>query len=757
MSLKVTLKEGLFKTSQDKGKEFLIDLDLDRLIAPCYEAANQKPKKPRYGGWEDTQIAGHSIGHWLSAAAEMYKVTKDETLKTKILYALDELEYVQSLDPDGYVSGFNRECFDQVFTGEFEVGRFNLAGYWVPWYSIHKIYAGLIDVYQRLGVQKALDIVIKLADWAVNGLQNLTDEQFERMLYCEYGGMNEVMADLYLITKNEEYLQLAKRFCHQEVLDPLAESVDELEGRHANTQIPKVIGAAKLYDITGEERYQKIARFFWDQVIQYRTYVLGGNSNREHFGPLNDETLGIQTMETCNTYNMMKLTEFLFKWSPEAKYMDYYERALYNHILASQDPESGMKSYFIPTEPGHFKIYCTPDESFWCCTGTGMENPARYPRKIYSMKDEELYVHLFIASNMKHPKISLTQSTDFPTSERSTITIHQVVESPFTIKVRKPAWLRQEMKISVNGETVPGKLENGYISITRQWSKGDQIELELPMDLYTYVAKDDPKKKVIMYGPLALAGKLGRENYPETDIIADHMSLDNHPLINVPVLVPKVEDPEKWVRKVQSSPLVFETDAIAQPGNQKITLVPFYDLHHERYTLYWDVMTEEEYHLYEDKHQQELQHRREITVDEVFPNEQQPEVEHQMKMENSFSDYLNIVQKGWRESRDEGYFSYKMKILPDHPMYLLVTYFGEDGPIHIEGTSYERTFEILINETLIAKETLTNQGEQKLYEVCYEIPESLTKDKETIEVKFVSERGKIAGRVFGVRITKEKP
>ncbi|WP_174879791.1 beta-L-arabinofuranosidase domain-containing protein, partial [Metabacillus niabensis] len=383
---KVSLLNGIFKDSQEKGMEYLLYLDVDRLIAPCYEAVGKPPKKPRYGGWESTGISGHSIGHWLSAAATMYSLTSNEQLKQKLDYAIEELEIVQSFDDKGYVSGFSRSCFDLVFTGEFEVDNFSLSGGWVPWYSIHKIYAGLIDTYNLTGNEKALAIVIKLADWAKNGTDQLTDEQFQKMLICEHGGMNEAMADLYMITKNKDYLELAKRFCHQSILQPLANEVDELQGKHANTQIPKVIGAAKLYEITGDKTYKKMAQFFWKQVTRHRSYVIGGNSINEHFGPSDTEELGITTTETCNTYNMLKLTEHLFHWSQDVEYIDYYERALYNHILASQDPDSGMKTYFVSTQPGHFKVYCSPDESFWCCTGTGMENPARYTRNIYYLK-----------------------------------------------------------------------------------------------------------------------------------------------------------------------------------------------------------------------------------------------------------------------------------------------------------------------------------------------------------------------------------
>jgi len=759
MGTSVTLENGMFKDSQDKGKAYLLYLDIDRLIAPCYEAANKQPKKPRYGGWEAKEIAGHSIGHWLSAAASMYNVTHDEQLKSKLDYALDELETVQNFDADGYVSGFSRACFDEVFSGEFEVGHFSLGHSWVPWYSIHKIYAGLIDVYNLIGSEKALKIVVKLADWAKKGLENLSDEQFDRMLICEHGGMNEVMADLYIITKNEAYLTLAKRFCHEEILQPLAQSIDDLEGKHANTQIPKVIGAAKLYDITGDTYYKDIATYFWHQVIDHRSYVIGGNSIREHFGPENDEELGIQTTETCNTYNMMKLTEFLFKWSPDVKYMDYYEKALYNHILASQDPDSGMKSYFIPTQPGHFKVYCTPDDSFWCCTGTGMENPARYTREIYHETSDDLYVNLFVASeiHMQHRNMHVSQQTTFPESERSTLTVQHAENESLTMHIRIPYWVADPVTVTVNDDETMTQSKNGYLSIQRTWSTGDRVDIRLPMNLHTYIAKDNPTKQALLYGPLVLAGKLGTENYPESDILADHMSLDNHPLIDVPTLVTENSDPNQWITRQDDSGLVFETDPVGQPGNQTITLVPFYDLHHERYTMYWNIMDEDTYANFKDEEQIALKRYREITVDDVQPNEQQPEVEHHMKTKNSNSGYLNTVQKGWRDSRGDGFFSYDLQVEAGKQMYLCVTYFGNDATLHADGTSYERDFEILVDDTCIARQSLNANHPGQLFEVCYDIPNAVTEDKSSVEVTFKSEQGKAAGGVYGVRITNEKP
>jgi uncharacterized protein len=751
---KVTLLDGIFKESQEKGKEYLIYLDVDRLMAPCYEAASQTPKKPRYGGWESTPISGHSIGHWLSAASTMYSVTRDEELRHKIDYAVNELAYVQSIDKSGYVSGFPRTYFDKVFTGDFEVENFSLAGGWVPWYSIHKIYAGLIDVYNLTGNERALEVVTRLADWAKKGTDNLNDEQFQRMLICEHGGMNEAMADLYTITKNEDYLKLAIRFCHKAILNPLARGVDELEGKHANTQIPKVIGAAKLYDITGNEVYKNMAVFFWNEVTKNRSYIIGGNSIGEHFGPINKESLGITTAETCNTYNMLKLTEHLFDWNHNSEYLDYYERALYNHILASQDPESGMKTYFVSTQPGHFKIYCSPDNSFWCCTGTGMENPARYTRNIYYLENDHLFVNLFIASELVSgdKKIKLKQETDFPRSNKVQVCFEEAEAAYLTVHIRVPNWVNGDLAVFVNGVQTDAVLKNGYLLIGRSWSNGDTIEFTIPMELYTYTSKDNPTKVGFMYGPIVLAGALGKENFPESDILEDHLKLNNYPLIDVPSLVADKENLTNWIKPVEGELLTFETKEVGQPGNRKVTLIPFYSLHHQRYTLYWNLLDEEAYKTFVDKEKEELERLRAITVDVVQPGEQQPEIEHGIESSNSNTGYFNVVERSWRDSRGEGFFSYKMQVEPEKQMYLQITYFGGDKTLFADGKRYERDFEILVDEQLIATQKLEGKNPDGLLDVCYEIPLLITEGKQKVEVKFQSREGKAAGGVYGIRI-----
>ncbi|GAB2562717.1 glycoside hydrolase family 127 protein [Gracilibacillus alcaliphilus] len=747
----IHLHEGIFRQSQQRGKEYLLYLDVDRLIAPCYEAAGHKAKKERYGGWESKQIAGHSLGHWLSAAAEMYQVIHDQQLLEKVQYALNELAKVQEMDSTGYVSGFSRDCFDQVFTGDFEVSNFSLGNSWVPWYSIHKIYAGLIDVYQSMQLNLALEIVLKLAEWAYQGLNQLTEKQMQRMLICEHGGMNEVFADLYLLTNDPRYLHLAERFCHQAVLEPLADQEDQLEGRHANTQIPKVIGAAKLYNITGKQKYKTMATFFWEQVVRYRSYAIGGNSIREHFGIENEEELGVLTTETCNTYNMLKLTEVLFDWDHSSHYYDFYERALYNHILASDDPDTGMKTYFVSSEPGHFKVYHSPDNSFWCCTGTGMENPARYNRRIMEKLGNCLYVHLFIASKASFDggQTVIQQATDFPYQSYTNITIEQSGDLD-EIAIRKPYWLTKETKIHLNGEPVQTREEKGYIVLTGDFQKGDTISVELPIGLHLYHAKDDPHKQVIMYGPLVLAGALGQENYPETDILEDHLALNNHPLIEVPVITTE-QSLEQWVRCIDQQKLLFEIDANVLSTEAAIMLKPFYAIHHERYTIYWNRLSQEQLEkLSRRKRQQELD--RLSIIDEVVPGEQQPEIEHHLETKNSYTGYHKSRHSSWRAAARQGFFCYSLRVKPEETMYLEVTYSAAET----EDQVGKVLFEVKVDQHLLAAVKLEAGDQAELLQSCYLIPAGLLKDKTSINVSFEAQKDGNTGKVYYVAITNQK-
>lgn len=755
----VTLTDGIFKTSQELGKDVLLSLDVDRLLAPiAYSTGASTTTSNFYGGWEKYNyrgygakgITGHSVGHWLSAAATMYSATGDTALKEKLDYAVSKMAEYQDICGTGFVGGWKPEDFEKVMkSGNLKVASFDLNGYWVPWYSIHKIYQGLIDAYTLTGNEQALEVVCKFADWAKNVTDNLTDEQFASMLGCEYGGMNEAMCELYSITGNEDYFNLALRFCESNILDPLSEGTDNLQGKHANTQIPKVIGAATIYEEDESyDNYRNAAEFFYETVVNNRSYCIGGNSNHEQFGTVTEEVLGTQTCETCNTYNMMRLTEHLYAWDHKAEYMDYYEKALFNHILASQDPDSGMKTYFMSTTPGHFKVYSTLENSFWCCVGSGMENPGRYTRNIYYKDGKEFYVNQFISSTVDWDEKGLTisQSTNYPYEDTTVITIDKG-SAEASIKVRIPSWIADAATIKINDETPISVSETGYYAISRVWNEGDTITVKLPMGLHTYTARDSVNKVSFMYGPIVLAGALGTENFPSSDIQGDHTALDNHTKISVDDLIVEDKDPNTFISASDLSKLEFTMTV----GENSYTLIPYFDLHHQRYTLYWYLYGEND-EIVTDEFTEALDS---VTLDTVRTGEQQPEVDHAMLNASSNSDYFDTAARSWRDARGEGgFFSYEMDIDGTATNYVAALYWGSDGPFSANGVSYTRDFEIVVDGTVIAEQTLNNNNSGNLFYEFYEIPSELTEEKTSVTVRFQTKgAASAAGGVFEVRTT----
>lgn len=751
----VVLQPGIFSDSQKCGEKFLLRLDIDRLLAPCYEAMGKEAPKPRYGGWEAKGISGHILGHWLSAASNMYTITKNEEVKARIDHAVEVLASLQ--DEQGYVCGFPRsESFDKVFDhpDEFDVEGFTLAGWWVPWYTFHKIFAGLLDVYTLVGNALAFQVATKLADWVKAGTDRLNDEQMARMLLCEYGGMAESCVKMYELTGQKKYLDLSVRFAEKRIFLPLSQQRDELTGKHANTQIPKIIAAANLYNNTGDDYYRRVAEFFWNTVAHNRSYVIGGNSISEHFNPLGTEDLGPNTAETCNTYNMMKLTEFLFSWEQKADYIDYYERCLYNHILASQDPESGMKTYFVSLRPGHFKVYSDPEEAFWCCVGTGLENPFRYQRMIYYPVGDTLYVNLFIASsvNWEQKGIRLRMDTQFPYADHGTLTVTDADHVNATLKFRKPYWLAAEPSVSVNGEIA--ETEGEWISITRVWNTGDVISFTLPMQLSYYVARDDENKRAVMYGPIVLAGELGRENFPETDIVPGENQMNAYPCIEVPDFVMEDKTISCWLKPEDLGQLIFKTAPIAQPGNRSIVMKPFFAVHHVRYSVYWNIFNQSEYekHL---KSEKSLAERLEaVTIDLVKPNEQQSEVNHNLRRtENCTGGYSGLVNCAFREVRGEGFFSYDIDV-GNGGNYLVLAYSTDDGEIWDVKNSVYRIFDIVLDGKVLATETLERKMPVKMVHKFYPLPQEV---KGTVSLEFRSTApNHAAGTVYEIRVLSEK-
>jgi DUF1680 family protein len=607
----VHLLAGPFKDAMERDAHYLLSLDADRLLSGFRSEAGLKPKAAKYGGWEAQGIAGHTLGHYLSACSRMYLDTDNPEFLERVNYIVAQLAECQKANGDGYVAAIpdGKKVFAEIARGEVHARDFNLNGAWVPWYTIHKEFAGLIDAYRLCGCAQALDVATNFADWVDATTKNLTDAQWQQMLVCEQGGMNEAMAELYALTGNTNYLNLAEKFYHRAVMDPLAGNKDILDGLHSNMQIPKTIGAARLYELTGQTNYADIARFFWERVAQHRSYVIGGNGDNEHFFPVTAfaRHLNAATCETCCTYNMLKLTLHLFEWSPSASEMDFYERALYNDILASQDPDTGMFIYLMSLQPGGFKTYSTPEDSFWCCVGSGMENHTRYGQAIYLHGDDSLYVNLFMASELSWPDKGLVvrQETKFPDQDTTRLTLQCKQPMKLVLKVRWPDWAKTPPVIQINGkeETINGQPDS-YVTLEREWHDGDVVKIRLPMSLHTELLPGTTNMVAVLYGPIVLAGALGTNGLPADPYAENQTKFVKWPPAPVPVFVDDNDSLLKHIRATRQ-PLTFRTKNLGHP--EDVTLVPFYRAQHERYTVYWRVLSPAEWKQQETGTKAELE------------------------------------------------------------------------------------------------------------------------------------------------------
>ena len=733
----VRLLDGPFKDVMERDMAYLLLLEPDRLLSWFRKEAGLESKGEVYGGWETQGVAGHSLGHYLSACSLAWASSGDERFSERVDYIVDELAACQAANGNGYVGAIpnGKEAFAALERGELDVKPFELNGIWVPWYTEHKVMAGLLDAHRYTGNRRALAVARGLADWAEAITKGLDDAQFQYMLACEHGGINESLAELYARTSDGRYLDLSRRFHHQAVLDPLSQGIDGLPGLHANTQIPKIIGVARRYELTGAIEDYAIATFFWDRVVQHHSYATGGHSEREHFGPPDElsERLGTDTTETCNTYNMLKLTKHLFCWEAACEKADFYERALYNHILGSQNPEDGMMCYFLPLKPGHFKTYSTPFDSFWCCTGTGMENHVRYGEAIYFHGDDSLYANLFIASELtwKETGVMVRQETDFP--ESGTTRLHFSCEKPveMTLYLRSPGWAAGLPTARVNDEKCTYSAHpGGYIAIRRVWHDGDVVDYSIPMSLRLDPMPDNPDRAAILYGPIVLAAGLGAIDGPEPQI---------------PALVSESRDPDAWIEPVTGQPLAFRTQGVGRPHDVELT--PFYAMHGQRYNVYWDFVSEEEWSQREAKRAAEEARREELnarTVDSVEIGDEASEEAHKLKGKGMASG--PHLGKTWRHAHD-GWFSYEVKVLPDATVELLCTYWGSD---------VNRAFDVLVDGTKVATQRLDNDKPGEFIDVAYPLPRKMTRGKTSINVTFKAHPGNTAGGVFGLRILRAK-
>ena len=588
----VRLLDSPFKHAQDMDRQYLLALDPERLLLMFRVTAGIESWARPLTGWESpgSELRGHTLGHYLSACSLMYASTGDPQLKARTDHLVADLAKCQAAMPAqgyhaGYLSAFPESLFDRVEAQQ---------RVWAPWYTMHKIMAGLVDVYVHTGNEQALDVLNRLADWVKFRVDRLTPEQMQGSLKEEHGGMNEALANLYGVTRNPDHLRLAQAFNHQAVFEPLARGEDRLDGLHANTQFPKIIGAARQYELTQNATYRDLARFFWQEVALKRSYAFGGDSDNEHFFPLDQfaKHLSALTAETCNTYNMLKLTEHIWSWAPSAESMDFYERGLYNQILASQDPDTGMVCYFIPTDPGRFKTYSTPESSFWCCVGTGMENHAKYGEMIYAHSGDALYVNLFIPSevNWAERGLILRQETAFPAEPVTRLRVGLHAPSAFDLKVRQPAWAQPGITVRVNDQPVKTETAEGYVTVRREWRDGDTVTVDLPMALHTESLPGVPNVVAFLYGPIVLAGEFGTADLPPNNQQAvDQFDFVKLPVPAAPVLVGDVKDLLSHLEPVAGAPLTFATKGLGRPAD--VTLEPFYQLHHQRYGLYWTVLS----------------------------------------------------------------------------------------------------------------------------------------------------------------------
>jgi hypothetical protein len=740
----VRLLDGPFKNAMTRDAEYLLRLEPDRLLSGFRKEAGLAPKAAVYGGWESMTIAGHSLGHYLSACAFMFASTGDTRFRERVNYIIAELETCQHANGNGYVAAIpnGKKIFQEVSTGNIRVQPFDLNGGWVPWYTLHKLFAGLLDVHEHFHNPKALTIAVKLADWADVTLSKLTEEQFQRMLDCEHGGMNEVLAELYARTGNEKYLRLSKRFHHKRVLEPLALREDRLQGLHANTQIPKLIGLARRYELTADAGDRTAAEFFWERVVRHHSYVNGGNSDGERFGPpdkLNNR-LSENMSETCNTYNMLKLTRHLFEWHAAAEYADYYERALYNHILASQNPDDGMVCYYVPLKAGSHKVYSKPFDDFWCCVGTGMENHAKYGEAIYFHDSDGVWVNLFIPSelNWRDKGFLLRQETLYPEADKVNFAVTTKRPVNLALRLRYPAWAKDGVTVTVNGRPQTTDAKPGsFIEIKRTWKTGDRVELTIPMSLRLETMPDNPARVAILYGPTVLAGELEPEEQP------GGVNL-------IPALVNEAAGISNWIEpatrtSASTGPLAFQTTGAGRPGD--VTLYPFYRMHNKRYAVYWDLLNDRQWleRVTNYKHELESARRLEsLTVDFVQPGEPKVEREHNMQGERLESGE-NSGRK-WRHARDGGWLSFDLKVAPDEPLAVVCSYWGsETGP---------RTFDILADGIRIGTQSLGNDKPGEFFNVTYLIPPDLTRGKSKITVRFQAQPGNTAGGFYGVRVIK---
>ena len=763
---RVRVTGGVFKEKIDIDKEYLLDfMDVgrtDRLLAEFRRVAGLPEKAKRYQGrWEGGGINGHSLGHYLTALSACYAATGDARAKERADYIVDELAECQKANGDGYVMTIPQAAvWDKVRSGDFSARGFDICNWWVPNYTIHKVFAGLRDAYRWTGNKKALEVERGLGDWYAKMIENLSDEQMQRLMASEWGGLNETFADLYADTGDRKFLKVAhERFNDRRIFDPLRRGEDCLDGKHANTQMPKITGLAAIYEMTGDESLRKAVETYWASVAGKRTLANGGHSDHEHFYPVNEHSrhLGPQTFETCNINNMHRLSSHLFCWEPSSSIGDFVERSLINQLVANIGFKPGEFGYFMSTRPVATKVFSTPEGAWWCCVGTGMENPMRYGEQAYFHDDNGLWVNLYMPSTLdwKEKGVKIIQSTNFPDSEYVPIEIKAEKPTEFELRLRAPQWCANP-EVSVNGKRRGAKRSAaGYLTLSSKWKTGDRIVLRLPMSLRAEpLPGDGSAYTAFMYGPLLLVGvnkPEGGVDDPAKKRWDDHLAAPagtNERAMSV--VADSLADAVKSIKMTypkagKGNVPAFRTDGLLKPHD--LSLVPYHRVYEEHYTMYFPVLTKKEWSERAaelERQARDAARKAEMTVDQVEPGFQQSEVNHDYAGRND-----EAGEWGGRKYRHtsgrNGMIGYVMSV---------------DGKrantLYIETCSRDvgRTCDLFVDDTKVDTIVLTPPaGTPLFYELSFELPSSLTKGKDKVKVEIRgNEKSAWLPALYGLRI-----
>ncbi|HEX3021395.1 MAG TPA: beta-L-arabinofuranosidase domain-containing protein [Lachnospiraceae bacterium] len=726
---KVTIKDPYLMKSFEKEIAYLEALEPDRLVAGFLDRAGLPMKAERYPGWEVTEIQGHTLGHYLTALSQAYSSTLDSSMLQKLEYTISELARSQS--ENGYLFAWNEEIFDRVE---------NRKPAWVPWYTMHKILAGLISVCKHTGIKQALHVTERLGDWIADRANKWSKETQATVLSVEYGGMNDGLYELYKLVPKQSFLQAAHQFDELPLFDALHENKDVLNGRHANTTIPKILGGLNRYLVLGdsENYYLEMAMNFFDIVNEYHSYVTGGNSEWEHFGApgILDAERTNCNCETCNTYNMLKLASRLFQITGNRKYADFYENTFINAIMSSQNPDTGMTMYFQPMATGYFKVYSTPFDKFWCCTGTGMENFTKLNESIYYSNEETLVINRYVSSDISFEAKGVTcqVAADLPYSDEVTIRFAtgSANDVRFTLLLRKPNWISETPTVLLNGEVFDAETKNEYLLIDRNWTTGDTISLTLPMVVRYASLPDNDHSVAFTYGPVVLSAGLGCDSMTVTATGVD-VTVPNKDSFMKDYIVLTEGSISDWLGNLRTNLVKRDGEfgfvLKGTDSDSNLVFTPHYKQHSERYGIYWQLYEKGDHNL--EKRLEMEAKRAELDaaiVDTIPVGNDQYELAHRIRGHQT--DSAIIDGNSCRITRESGWFSYHMQV-KESPQYLVATYSGKDE---------DAEFDILIDDTLFVTERVENGSGSLFYQKTYRLPDAMIQGKEQITVRFAAKK-----------------